>query len=188
MPRRVPHRKRRRPPEDRFALLFPTLATQINAWVTRIALRMPRHWRLRRRLFIRATRRPFNALSRGDVDVVRTITHAEAVWDLSRWDWPEESIYHGRDGAVRFNEHWLSQFSELDFDVLSTEEIELGVILVHVYLRGIGSASGAEVGRDVFELVRLRDGLVWRGTMFESPADAIAAAKESDSPAGASAV
>jgi ketosteroid isomerase-like protein len=175
--------KRRRPLEDRFALLFPTLATQINAWVSRIALRMPRHWRLRRRLFEWATWRAFNALSRGDVDVVRTITHAEAVWDLSRWDWPEESIYHGRDGAVRFNEHWLSQFSELDFDVVSTEEVEPGVIFIRVHLRGIGSASGAEVGRDVFELVRLRDGLVWRGTMFDSPAGAIAAARESDNPA-----
>jgi hypothetical protein len=96
--------------------------------------------------------RAFNALSRGDVGVVRTITHAEAVWDLSRWDWPEESTYHGRDGAVRFNEHWLNQFSELNFDVFSTEEVEPGVIFIHVHLRGIGSASGAEVGRDVFEL------------------------------------
>jgi ketosteroid isomerase-like protein len=181
LPRIVPRGKRRRPLEDRFALLFPTRATHINAWVARITLRMPRHWRLRRRLFARVTGRAFNALSRGDVDVLRTITHAEAVWDLSRWDWPEESIYHGRDGAVRFNEHWLSQFSELDFDVLSTEEVEPGVILIHVQLRGIGSASGAEVGRDVFELVRMRDGLVWRGTMFDSRADAMAAARAPDS-------
>jgi hypothetical protein len=41
-----------------------------------------------------------NALGRGDVDLVRTITHPEAIWDLSRWDWPEDSLYYGRDGAV----------------------------------------------------------------------------------------
>ena len=133
--------------------------------------------------------RAFNALSRGDVDVVRTITHAEAVWDLSRWDWPEESIYHGRAGTVRFNEHWLSQFSELDFDVLSTEEVDPGVIFIHVHLRGDRLRERCRKwGGTSSKLVRVRDGLVWRGTMFESPADAIAAAKESASPAAPSSV
>jgi ketosteroid isomerase-like protein len=181
LPRMALRGKRRRPLEDRFALRFPMLATQVNAWLTRVSLRVPRHWRLRQRLIEWATWRAFNALSRGDVGVVRTITHAEAVWDLSRWDWPEESTYHGRDGAVRFNEHWLNQFSELNFDVFSTEEVEPGVIFIHVQLRGIGSASGAEVGRDVFELVRMRDGLVWRGTMFDSRAEAMAAVRAPDS-------
>ena len=188
MPRLALRGKRRRPLEDRLALSFPTPTTRVNAWLGRIALRAPAHWRLRQRLFEWATWRVFNALSRGDVGVVRTITHSEAIWDLSRWDWPEESTYYGREGAVRFNEHWLNQFSELNFDVLSTEEIEPGVILTHVHLQGVGSASGAPVGRDVFELVRVREGLVWRGTMFESHTDAITAARESDSRAEPSSV
>jgi ketosteroid isomerase-like protein len=123
----------------------------------------------------------FNALSRRDVDLVRTITHADAVRDLSGWDWPEESLYYGRDGAVRFNEHWLSQFNELSFDVVSAEEVDDGVVFIHVRLHGIGTASGVEVERDVFELVRMRDGLVWRGTMFPGRAAAIEAARAPDS-------
>ena len=181
LPRMALRGKRRRPIEDRFALRFPTLATQINAWLTRVTLRVPRRWRLRQRLIEWAVWRAFNALSRRDVHLVRTITHAQAVWDLSGWDWPEESLYHGRDGAVRFNEHWLSQFSELNFDVFSAEELEPGVIFIHVHLRGIGVTSGVGVERDVFELVRMRDGLVWRGTMLDSRAEAIAAARAPDS-------
>jgi ketosteroid isomerase-like protein len=182
LPRIAQRGKRRRPLEDRLALRFPASATQITAWLTRANLRLPRRSRLRRGLIEWAARRAFNALTRGDVDLVRTITHAEAVWDLSRWDWPEEALYYGRDGAVSFNEHWLSQFSELNFDVVSVEELEDGVVLIHVRLRGVGTASGAAVERDVFELVRMRDGLVWRGTMLNSRAEAVEATDRKPEP------
>jgi SnoaL-like protein len=117
-------------------------------------------------------------LTRGDVDVIRTISHAEVVWDVSRWDWPEDPLYYGRDGAVRFNEHWLGQFSELSFDVFSAEELEPELIFIHVHLRGIGRVSNVEVERDDFQIVRMRDGLVWRGTMFPSRTEAIEAVRE----------
>jgi ketosteroid isomerase-like protein len=171
--------KRRRPLEDRFAMRFPTLATQVNVWLTEVTLRMPRRWRLRQLLFEWAAWRAYNAIGRRDLDLLRTINHADVIWDLSRWEWPEESFYHGRDGAVRFNEHWLAQFSELNFDVASVEEIdEGGVFFVHVHLRGIGRGSGVEVERDDFGVVRFRDGLVWRGAYFRNRADAIDAARE----------
>ena len=31
---------------------------------------------------------------------VRTINHADVIYDLSRWGWPEAALYHGRDGLV----------------------------------------------------------------------------------------
>lgn len=162
---------------------FPALATRITVWFTKASLSLPRGSRLRQRLVTWATWRAFNALSRGDVDLVRTITHSEAIWDLSRWDWPEDSLYHGRDGAVLFNEHFHSQFSELSFDVVAVEELDHGAVFIHVRQRGIGRASGADVERDVFELVWMRDGLVWRGMMLPSRTEAIAAGK---APYGAS--
>jgi ketosteroid isomerase-like protein len=168
--------KRGRPLEDSFAMRFPALATRVNAALTRVTFRMPGRWRLRRFLFEWAAWRPYNAIGRGDLDLLRTISHADVVWDLSRWDWPEESFYRGRDGVVRFNEHWLSQFSGLDFQVGSVEEVASGLVLIHVHLRGIGRGSGVEVERDDFGVVRFRDGLVWRGTYFRSRAEAIDAA------------
>jgi hypothetical protein len=157
------------------AMRFPALATRITASFTRASLCLPRRSRLRKRLITWATWRAFDALSRGDVDLLRTITHAEAIWDLSRWDWPEDSFYYGKDGAVRFNEHWLSQLREMNCDVVAVEELDDGVVFIHVRQQGIGRVSGAEVKRDVFELVRMHQGLVWRGTMFKSRAEAIAA-------------
>lgn len=100
LPRMALHGRRRRPLEDRLAMRFPALATRITVWFTKASLSLPRGSRLRQRLVTLATWRAFNALSRGDVDLVRTITHSEAIWDLSRWDWPEDSLYHGSDGAV----------------------------------------------------------------------------------------
>jgi ketosteroid isomerase-like protein len=170
--------RRRRPPEDRFALRFPTVATRINAWLTVVTFRMPRHWRLRRLIIEWAASRAYNAIGRGDLDLLRTINHADVIWDLSRWDWPEDPYYYGRDGAVRFNEHWLDQFSELTFEVVAVEEIGAGVFFVHIRLNGIGRGSGVEVTRDDFGVVRFRDGLVWRGTYFRSRAEAMQAAEQ----------
>lgn len=172
--------KRGRPLEDRLALRFPTAATRINAWLTALTLRrMPRRWRLRRLLMEWTAWRAYNAIGRRDLDRLRTISHEDVIRDLSRWGWPEDSFYYGRDGVVRFNEHWLGQFSELDFTVESIEEFgESGIFFVHVHLTGIGRGSGAEVERDDYGVVRFKDGLVWRGTYFRSRADALEAANE----------
>jgi hypothetical protein len=60
------------------------------------------------------------------------------IYDLSLWGWPEDSLYHGRDGLVCFNEQWIGQWSEPNFDVVSVEELdEPGVLLTHLNLRGI---------------------------------------------------
>ena len=175
LPRMALRGKRRRPLEDLFALRFPALATAINAWLARVTLRMPRRWRLRQLLLEFTAWRAFNAIGRGDLGVLRTINDAEVVYDLSRWGWPEESLYHGREGLVRFNEQWIGQWKEPNFDVVSVEELKPGVFLTQLDLRGIGRASGAEVKMELFELVRMRDGLVWRNTFFRDRAEALEA-------------
>ena len=176
LPRMAVRGKQRRPLEDRFALRFPTLATAINGWLGRIVLRMPRRWRLRQLLLEFTAWRAFNAIGRGDLGVLRTINHADVIYDLSRWGWPEESVYHGREGLVRFNEQWISQWREPNFDVVSVEELKPGVFLTQLDLRGIGRTSGAEVKMGLFELVRMRDGLVWRNTFFRDRDQAFKAA------------
>jgi ketosteroid isomerase-like protein len=171
--------KRGRPLEDRLALRFPTAATRINSWLTAVTIRrMPRRWRLRRWLLEWAAWRAYNAIGRRDLDLLRTIHHEDVIWDLSRWDWPEDAFYYGRDGVVRFNEHWLGQFSELDFEVVEVDEVAEGLFFIHVHLTGIGRGSGAGVERDDYGVVRFKDGLVWRGTYFRSRADALEAANE----------
>jgi hypothetical protein len=175
LPRMALRGKQRRPLEDRFALRFPTLATAINAWLGRVVLRMPRRWWLRQVLLEFTAWRAFNAIGRGDLGVLRTINDADVIYDLSRWGWPEESLYHGREGLVRFNEQWIGQWREPNFDVVSVEELEPGVFLTHLDLRGIGRMSGAEVKMELFELVKMRDGLVWRNTFFRDRAEALEA-------------
>ena len=55
-----------------------------------------------------------------------------------------------------------------------------GVLLILLSLRGVGSTSGVEVEMDIFQLVKLRDGLVWRNTFFRNRAEAIEAARAPD--------
>lgn len=170
--------KERRPIEDRFAIRFPRLATRMNAWLTTLVLRLPRRWRLRQLLVELATRRAFNAVGRGDLAVVRTINHADVIWELSRWEWPEGSTYHGRDGIVRFTGLWRDQWSEMNFDVISAEELDQrGVFLAHVNVQAIGRASGVKAEQDLFKAVRFRDGLIWRAKLFRDRDEAIEAAR-----------
>jgi hypothetical protein len=82
---------------------------------------------------------------------------------------------------VRFNEQWIGQWSEPNFDVVSVEELdEPGALLIHLNLRGIGRTSGAGVEMDIFQLVRMRDGLVWRNTFFRDGAEALEEARVSE--------
>jgi ketosteroid isomerase-like protein len=180
-PRTARRGARRRPVEDRFALRFPALATRINAWLTILILRLPRRWTLRLRLVEWGTRRAFDAVGRGDLDVIRTVNHPDVVWELSRWEWPEQSLYRGRDGIVRFTGLWRDQWRDLQFDVVSVEELEeRRVFLVHLHARAIGRESGIEAEQEMFKVVQIRDGLIWRGTFFrdrEAAIEAVRAAK-----------
>jgi ketosteroid isomerase-like protein len=181
LPRLAQHGKRRRPVEDRLALRFPNLATRVNAWLTRLILRLPRRWRLRQLLVEFGAGRAFNAVGRGDLAVIRTINHPDVSWELSRWEWPEQPRYDGRDGITRFTGMWIDQWSEMTFDVVSAEELgERGVFLVHLHVRAIGRSSGVEVEQDIFKVVRFRDGLVWRGTFFRDRGAAIEAVRAGD--------
>ena len=176
-PRLALRGKRRQPFEDRIAVRFPSLAARIQAMLTKVTLRLPRRWRLRRWLIEFSVWRAFNALGRGDLTVLRTINHADVIYDLSGWGWPEAQLYRGLDGVVGFNELWLTQWSEPEFDVASIEELDHGLFLIHVRLSGMGHASGVEVGMDNFQLVRIRDGLIWRNSFFRDRAEALEAAR-----------
>jgi ketosteroid isomerase-like protein len=170
--------RRHRPVEDRLAIRFPRLATRFNAWLTSLTFRLPRRWRLRRQLIEYGTGRAFNAVGRGDLDVVRTVNHADVTWELSGWEWPEQSLYRGRDGVVGFTGQWRDQWSEMSFDVVSVEELEeRRVFLAHVTVRAVGRASGVEAAQDLFKLVRMRDGLIWRAKVFRDHTEAIEAAR-----------
>ena len=167
-----------RPLMDRFALRFPGMATRINALVTKVVLRLPRRWRLRQTLIEDGTRRAFNAVGRGDLGVMRTVNHPDVVWELSQWEWPEQPLYRGRDGIVRFTGLWIDQWGEIDFDVVSVDELEARTaFLVQLCVRAVGRVSGVEAEEDMFKVVRIRDGLVWRGTFFRDRASAIEAVR-----------
>jgi ketosteroid isomerase-like protein len=174
-PRLAVRGKRRRPLEDRIAIRFPSPAARVNAWLTKLTLRLPRRLQLRRWLIEFSVWRAYNALGRGDLAVLRTINHKDVIYDLSGWGWPEASFYRGLDGVVRFNELWLAQWSEPEFDVASIEELDRGLFLIHVRLGGMGHASGVEVGMDNFQLVTIRDGLIWRNSFFRDRAEALKA-------------
>lgn len=171
--------RKSRPIEDRFALRFPRLATRVSAAVNGLVVALPSRWRVRRAFLKYAVRRGYDALSRGDVELLRTFNHPQAVYDLSEWEWPEQTIYRGPEGAVEFNAQWISQWSAMEFTVVSAEELERGVLLIHVHLRGIGRASGLELERDDFVLLKLRNGLIWRGWMCLDRAAALRAAARS---------
>ena len=186
-PSRIARRGReRRPLEDRLAVRFPGIARRLAAWLTPLALRLPRHWRLRRLLIEWGFWRGNNAFRRGDLDLVRVIWHPDCAWDQTHFEgWPHTQVYRGHEGLAAFIAEWADVWGEGGWSdgLFSVDEFEGGVILANQRLRGIGRGSGAAVEMDVFQVAQLRDGLFWRVANFSDRAQAIEAARARSSQA-----
>ena len=172
--------RERRPLEDRLAVRFPPLAQRLAAWLTPVALRLPHHWRLRRLLIVWAYWRGTNALRRGDLDLLRVISHRDCIWDQTHFEgWPHTQVYRGHQGLAAFVAEWGNAWEGGGGwpDAFGVEEFEGGVFLTDGRLRGVGRGSGVAVEVDVCNVIEMRDGLFWRVENFTDRAQAIEAAR-----------
>jgi ketosteroid isomerase-like protein len=120
---------------------------------------------------VQIVREVFEAYSRGVPPADRPdLIAPDIVWNPA-----EEAESHGVEGVSAYMERWENEWDELE---TSAEEfIDAGDrVVVTVYFRGRGKASGIEVDARFWEVYTLRDGRITRMDEFTERAEALAAA------------
>jgi len=147
----------RRTLDERLFAPFPAVYQLLAAAIARL----PPRSRLRGSMLTRLAGRATAAANRRDFDVLlagfdREIEyHPRDVWLAIDMD----AVYRGHDGYRQVWQTILDAFEDIR---LEPEEIlDLGDwLLATVHTRGHGSGSGVPMGETVFQLFRLRKGLV----------------------------
>jgi hypothetical protein len=90
-----------------------------------------------------------------------------------------ESVFHGCDGYLQLWRYWLDAFGDIRWD--PEEVLDFGDrFLVTTEQKGHGSGSGVAVSEPVFQLFKLRRGLVIRQEDFLDRSNALEAASLPD--------
>lgn len=148
---------RRRALDERLFVRAPGLARVL----AQVVLRLPRQSRLRRLMVARRIGRAYAAANRRDFDLILAGLDPETEYrpapDLIAPD--QDEVFSGHDGYLRMWRNWLDAFDDLRFD--PEEVVDLGDrFLVTAEQRAHVPGSGVAVGKPVFQLFKVRRGLV----------------------------
>jgi ketosteroid isomerase-like protein len=120
-------------------------------------------------------RRAWKAWERGKWDALYALYHRDIVWDASALEGPISGTYHGLDGVRQYFSEWLESFEA--HEARAEKFIDAGDdVIVGIWLKGRGKASGAEVKMARCNVYRMRDGLAIRVELYETEAEALEAA------------
>jgi ketosteroid isomerase-like protein len=126
---------------------------------------------------VEIVRTAFAAWNAGDMEALLADVHPELVYH-PRADEPDPSPHVGRDAFERLVRGFVDSFSEVTLEVLELIDAGDHVIastVLHVVLRGQGSASGAGVSDTYVFVYKLRDGLVVEGWEYRTKQEALEA-------------
>jgi ketosteroid isomerase-like protein len=143
--------------DERLFVLLPALYAVLAA----LFLRLPRKSRLRRWMLARRMARTYAAANRRDFDVILTGLDPETEYrpgpDLIAPD--QAAVFRGHAGYLEMWRNWLDAFEDLRFD--PEEILDFGdTFLVTAQQRAHGVGSGIAVHKPVFQLFKVRRGLV----------------------------
>jgi hypothetical protein len=159
--------------EERLFVRFPALARlSTDAW-----MRLPPRSRLRRYLLTRFVSRACAAANRRDWDLVVCGVDPTIEYHPRNDQMPPDldSVFYGRDG---YKTVWRAMAAAFDDLRLVPEEVlDLGdTLLTTAVMSGTGSGSGVPVSAQLFQVARLRRGLVVWQRDFADRSEALEAA------------
>lgn len=123
-------------------------------------------------------RRVYRFLEDGDLDSAFELAADGFVLDYSRSLSLQRGVHTGRGACQRFYAQFRDAWSELRWELHEVREAAPGIVVVDVTFHARGEGSGVETTARGGHLWRIEDGrgLEWR--LFQTPADAAAAADE----------
>ncbi len=168
-------RLRTRTLDERLAVHFPSLLR----FLAKRVLKLPAASRARRYLFVRRVCQGYQAVNRGDLDVLLAAYHEDATisFDSASGLVPPDIAgeYHGHPGFRALWDGWRSAWDELHLE--PTELYDLGDgMLVKVRMTGTGRGSGAPTTMDYYEVYSFRDGIIGSHANYFDRGEAFAVA------------
>ena len=92
---------------------------------------------------------------------------ADLVWDVSRLGWPDQQIYPGVEGAMRFMAEWADAWDGWELEV--EDYVDAGDrVVVIINQRGRSKGTGVPVEMRFAQMWTLRDGRATRMQMYAS--------------------
>jgi ketosteroid isomerase-like protein len=163
----------RRSLDERFFIRFPSLYRRLaDAW-----MRLSARSRLRRLVLTRIAERAGAAVNRRDFDVLFLAIDPDIEYHPAGDQRPPgmDAVMHGHEG---YEEVWRQMIDSFeDFHAEPEEVLDLGdQLLATTQYRGHGSGSGVPVNVPLFQLLRLRRGLVVWQEDFSDRSEALEAA------------
>jgi ketosteroid isomerase-like protein len=147
----------RRPLDERLFVRLPALYPVVAA----LLLRLPHKSRLRRSMLARRMARAYAAANRRDFDAILVGLDPETeYWPGPDLIAPDQAVvFRGHAGYLEMWRNWLDAFEDLRFD--PEEILDFGdTFLVTAQQRAHGAGSGIAVHKPVFQLFKVRRGLV----------------------------
>jgi ketosteroid isomerase-like protein len=124
-------------------------------------------------------REAVEAFNSGDMEAALARVHPDVEWTTGAdaFAFPDAQTYRGPEGVRQFFMDWLDTFQgfqlHLDKCLAAGDELVIAALRVS----GEGAASGAAVESPTFfQVMELRDGLVFRARMFPNESQALEAA------------
>jgi ketosteroid isomerase-like protein len=146
--------------DERLALRAPRLLRRL----TKLVLALPPSSPVRRKAFKRGVARAYEAVSRGDDEIV-LLAFDRAV-EINNIGWAMSGIaerYHGHEGFREFMTLWRSEWSGTQITHTPEVAIDLGDRLVmRVTITARGATSGASVSQTAGVVDRWADGAIVR--------------------------
>lgn len=170
-----PRRLAMRTLDESLAIRFPRFMGFVAGRITRL----PASSRIRRYLIARRTCQGFQAVNRGDLDLLLAVYHEDVttVFDASGGFVPPglAGEHRGRDGFKRLFEEWQSAWEDLRVE--PRELIDAGErLIVTVEITATGRGSGVPATLRYFDVYALRAGRISRHEMFADRVAALSAA------------
>ena len=124
---------------------------------------------------VEIVRRIREAVQRRDSEALLAFYDPEIVLEIRYGPIDLHGLYHGHDGVRRWFREWRAPFS--DYDEEAEDYIDAAdSVIVCFRVRGCGKASGVSVDTSGCQVYVIQNGRVIRMQIFETKAEALAAA------------
>jgi hypothetical protein len=119
----------------------------------------------------------WDAYIAGDLDGVVARMEPSVAIDLTNFEgWPEDSVYHGHAGFLRWITEWLAGFERYEAGVEEPVEASPGCVLTFSWQRGYGAGSHVPVEMELAQVTTVRGRLIARMEIWSDREAARAAA------------
>ena len=121
----------------------------------------------------------YDAFNRKDFDAAKAVIHEDIVVEETPGFNPVAGVYRGPHEARRYFEGWFRFWKTVNVEVLSIVAGSQDRVATRVRVTVVGRNSDLDVTDDWGHVFEVRDGKLFRATLYRTPEEALEAAGRS---------